>query len=77
MDIKKLHQLLPAGSADEYLFVSTRDPGRKNRYKWDFVLEMGLSSDYGLFLPASLPCFTEAKPLTTATLARSGSSIIE
>jgi threonine synthase len=60
MDTHKLQQLLPAWSEDEHLFVSTRDPRRKNLYKWDNVLERGLASDYGLFLPAALPYFTEA-----------------
>lgn len=60
MDINKLKQLLPACSAGDYMFVSTRDPEGKNRYKWDFVLDRGLASDYGLFMPAGLPCFNEA-----------------
>ncbi len=58
MDIHALSQLLPPRSADDELFVSTRDDRGKKRYQWDVVLERGLSSDYGLFMPASLPCFT-------------------
>ncbi len=60
MDIYKLRQLLPGSSADEHLFVSTRDTEGKSRYQWDVVLERGLSSDYGLFMPAGLCRFTEA-----------------
>ncbi|MBI5408071.1 MAG: threonine synthase [Nitrospirae bacterium] len=59
MDIYKLRRLLPGGSADEHLFVSTRDHKAKKRYQWNVVLERGLSSDYGLFMPAGLPCFNE------------------
>ena len=59
MDTHILQQLLPAWSEDDDMFISTRDPGRKNRYKWDAVLEMGLAPDYGLFLPAGFPRFTE------------------
>ncbi|MBI5057075.1 MAG: threonine synthase [Nitrospirae bacterium] len=60
MDINKLRQLLPDSLEDEHLFVSTRDHVGKNRYQWNIVLERGLSFDYGLFMPACLPCFTEA-----------------
>lgn len=60
MDIKKLTTLLPDHSADASLFVSTRDREGKMRYKWNVVLERGLSSDYGLFMPARLPYFTDA-----------------
>ncbi|MBI5665477.1 MAG: threonine synthase [Nitrospirae bacterium] len=60
MDTKKLLTLLPDHSADSSLFVSTRDREGKVRYKWNTVLERGLSSDYGLFMPAKLPYFTEA-----------------
>jgi threonine synthase len=59
MDINRLRQLLPDSSGDEPLFVSTRDREGNNHYKWNTVLERGLSSDYGLFMPASLPCFSE------------------
>ena len=60
MDIDKLRRLLPAGAAEEPLYVSTRDREGKNRYKWSVALERGLSSDYGLFMPAVLPRFSEA-----------------
>ena len=60
MDTHKLHKLLPDRSADESLFVSTRDREGKTRYKWSVVLERGLSPDYGLFMPASMPYFNEA-----------------
>jgi threonine synthase len=60
MDIYKLRQLQPVPSTDDPLFVSTRDHEGKKRYKWNIVLERGLSSDYGLFMPASLPSFSEA-----------------
>ena len=54
-----MRELLPVGPAEEPLFVSTRDPEGKNLYKWDTVLEMGLSADYGLFMPYSMPVFSE------------------
>ncbi len=60
MDINRLQKLLSDNSTEDPLFVSTRDPEGKTRYHWNTVLEMGLSSDYGLFMPVSLPCFTEA-----------------
>ncbi len=60
MDIDKLRQLLPDSSSEAPLFVSTRDSEGTNRYQWNVVLEMGLSSDYGLFMPASLPSFSES-----------------
>ena len=60
MDTKKLITLLPDHSADSSLFVSTRDRKGKMRYEWSIVLERGLSSDFGLFMPARLPYFTEA-----------------
>ena len=59
MDIYRLRQLLPESSADEPIFVSTRDSEGKNCYQWNTVLEMGLSPDYGLFMPAALPYFSE------------------
>lgn len=60
MDIYKIRQLLPGSSDEEPLFVSTRDNSGKARYQWNVVLERGLSSDYGLFMPASLPHFSKA-----------------
>ncbi len=60
MDIYRLRQLLPANTSEEPLFVSTRDSDSTTLYKWNVVLEMGLSADYGLFMPASLPAFSEA-----------------
>jgi threonine synthase len=60
MDIYKMRQLLPGTSKEAPLFVSTRDREGENRYHWNVVLEMGLSSDYGLFMPVSLPSFEEA-----------------
>lgn len=60
MDIQKLSALLPDGAAREPLFVSTRDNEGKNTYKWNAVLEMGLSPDYGLFMPSILPSFSES-----------------
>ncbi|MEW6600289.1 MAG: threonine synthase [Nitrospirota bacterium] len=59
MDTKKLTTLLPDYSQDSSQFVSTRDRDGLKRYKWSLVLERGLSSDYGLFMPARLPYFTE------------------
>ncbi|RJQ49196.1 MAG: threonine synthase [Nitrospiraceae bacterium] len=59
MDIHKIRKLLPDDSAGESLFVSTRDRDGKNRYHWNVVLERGLSPDYGLFMPATLPRFTD------------------
>ncbi|MBI4682735.1 MAG: threonine synthase [Nitrospirae bacterium] len=61
MDINKLSKLLPVSpSGEQPLFVSTREREGDIRYKWDVVLERGLASDYGLFMPARLPRFTEA-----------------
>jgi threonine synthase len=50
--------MLPDSSGDEPLFISTRDREGNNHYTWSTVLERGLSSDYGLFMPARLPCFS-------------------
>jgi threonine synthase len=69
MDIDKLRQLLPVSSADQPVFVSTRDRGGNNHYPWNTVLEMGLSSDYGLFMPESLPRFSESTISTLADLS--------
>lgn len=59
MNIEKLRKLLPEGADTPPLFVSTRDREGKARYKWNLVLERGLSFDYGLFMPESLPCFSK------------------
>ena len=60
MDTHKLSQLLPDSSADIHMFLSTRDREGEKRYPWNVVLEKGLSPDYGLFMPAVLPRFSEA-----------------
>ncbi|HDH06291.1 MAG TPA: threonine synthase [Nitrospirae bacterium] len=60
MDIQNLRKLLPDGSAGDPLFVSTLDSKGENHYKWNVALEMGLSPDYGLFMPSCLPSFTES-----------------
>ncbi len=59
MDIDKLRQLLPDTVIDNPLFVSTRDHEGGKSYHWDSVLEMGLAPDFGLFMPSSLPIFSD------------------
>jgi threonine synthase len=69
MDTHKLSQLLPESSADKHLFISTRDRDGKKHYPWNVVLEKGLSPDFGLFMPAVLPRFSEAAFSNLSNLA--------
>ncbi len=59
MDISRLQDILGDSFAESPVFVSTRSSQGEHKYQWQVVLERGLSPDYGLFMPSTIPHFSE------------------